>query len=88
MPHTAVEVAVPGSGLLGLSAMDTQTSVDDIQIRIEHAVLESSKVAEVGRSDIVVNVARIRVVGNVVNCQDSSELVILHPRQKRDAKVF
>jgi len=44
-----------------------QTSVDHTQERIEQKMLESDEVAIVGRGDVIIDVARIRVVGDVVD---------------------
>lgn len=79
--HTLIEVKE-------FANRNSRTSVDHIQKRIEHAVLGSGQVAEVGRSDIVVNVARIQVVGDVVSAEGSAEPVVPHPRQERDAEVL
>ena|ERR1035438_6735181 len=67
---------------------DAARSVDQIEEGTYRAVLGADEVAIIGRGDIVVNVARILMVGDVVNAKGSTELVIFHPRQKRDAKVL
>jgi hypothetical protein len=53
-----------------------------IQKGVEGAVLGSGEGAEIGRGDMIVNVARIQVVGEVINAKGSAESVVLHPGEE------
>src|SRR5581483_8426620 len=78
------ETASNHSSLMGWKGgFAAERSIQDVQLCIEEEVLKSNVMAEVGRSDVVEDVAGIGVVREVENREGAAHEVLLDERKRQ-----